>query len=157
MKNMSTQKQHKKIKKAASQTEPRLSPQEYRKYLKQTELKSIILISCSARMRSDYFAESMKHSVTDRVKYEISEPNIVKLLHEYQFIITKSTKRDYAVKIVCEFEVELVSEEEISEKFVEIFAKVNLHMNTWPYFREFVQNMLQRMGLPLLTLPFLKS
>ncbi len=154
---MSIQKQPKKAKKAGAKVEYKLTPQEYKQYLEQTELESIRLVSCSAKMRSERLAESMKHWVTDKVRHEISDSNIAKLFQKYQFIVTKSSKRDYAVRIVCEFEVELVSEGEISEEFLEIFAKVNLHMNTWPYFREFVQNMLQRMGLPPLTLPFLKS
>ena len=135
-----------------------LSPELYREYLKQTELESIALLSCSAKVRKDYFAESMRHKISDKVKYEVPEAgsNSAKLQHQYQFVVTRSTKRDYAVKIVCEFEVELASESEITGEFLEIFSKVNLHMNTWPYFREFVQNILQRMGLPPWILPFLK-
>ena len=156
---MNTQRQRKKKEGQKSTKKPELSPDRYREYLKQTELESITLLSCSAKIRKDYFAESIKHIISDKVKYEVPESgsNNAKLQHEYQFIITRSTKKDYAVKIVCEFEVELTSESEITEEFLEIFSKVNLHMNTWPYFREFVQNMLQRMGLPPLTLPFLKT
>ncbi len=134
-----------------------ISPKEYRDYLEQTELESILLSSCSAKLRKDKFGDSMKHSVSDKVKYDISEPKTARLLHEYQFVVTRSTKRDFAVKIICEFEVELTSKSEITEDFLEIFSQVNLPLNTWPYFREFIQNMLQRMGLPPLTLPFLKS
>jgi len=154
---MNTQKQHKKKSTRPAGKEPKLSPKEYRSYLEQTELESIVLLSCSARVRRDYFAESMKNSVSDKVRYELIDPQAARLQHEYHLVITRSTKRDYAVKIVCEFEVELVSDSKITEEFLEIFSKVNLHMNTWPYFREFVQNMLQRMGLPSMTLPFLKS
>jgi hypothetical protein len=133
-----------------------LSPEEYREYLEKTELESIALQSCSSKVRRDFFAESMKNSVSDKVSYELKDSRAAILLHEYRFIITRSTLRDYAVKIVAEFEVVLASDAEMTEEFLETFSRVNLHMNTWPYFREFVQNMIQRMGLPTITLPFLK-
>ncbi len=154
---MNTQRRHKKSKKVQAEKITKISPKEYKGYLEQTELESISLLSCSARLRKDKFGETMKHSVSDKVKYDIPEPHTAILLHEYQFIVTPSTKRDFAVKIICEFEVELTSQSKITEDFLEIFSRVNLPMNTWPYFREFVQNMLQRMGLPPFTLPFLKS
>ena len=153
---MNTPKPYRRKKGNTLEKPPKLSPKEYKVYLKETELESVALLSCSAKIRKEYFADSMKNMVSDKVKYEIDNSNNAKLLHEYQFIITKSTKRDFAVKIICEFEVMLISDSTISKDFLDIFSKVNLHMNTWPYFREFVQNIIQRTGLPPLTLPFLK-
>ncbi len=153
---MNTPKQHREQKKKVLKESPKLSPEKYKEYLKETELESITLLSCSAKIRNEYFADSMKHMVSDKVKHEINNSNNAKLQHEYQFIITESTKRDFAVKIICEFEVHLTSASSINKDFLDIFSKVNLHMTTWPYFREFVQNIIQRMGLPPLTLPFLK-
>lgn len=36
------------------------------------------------------------------------------------------------------------------------FARVNGTFNAWPYWREFIQNMFARMGLPPLTLPLFR-
>jgi preprotein translocase subunit SecB len=56
----------------------------------------------------------------------------------------------------CVYRVMLKSERPITEDFMQIFLNVNIHMNTWPYFREFAQSMLNRIGYPPLTLPFFK-
>ena len=36
---------------------------------------------------------------------------------------------------------------------LEAFAQINGIFNAWPYWREFVQNMAARMGLPQLVIP----
>jgi preprotein translocase subunit SecB len=43
--------------------------------------------------------------------------------------------------------------EELSDEKLEAFGSVNGVFNAWPYWREFVQNMTARMGLPPLVLP----
>ena len=126
---MNIPKPHRRKKGNALEKPLKLSPEEYKVYLKETELESIVLLSCSAKIRKEYFADSMKHIVSDKVKYEIDNSNNAKLLHEYQFIITKSTKRDFAVKIICEFEVLLISDSTISKDFLDIFSKVLLFLN----------------------------
>ena len=45
---------------------------------------------------------------------------------------------------------------ELPTESVSQFANTNSVHNAWPYWREFVQNMIARMGLPILTLPLLK-
>ena len=42
---------------------------------------------------------------------------------------------------------------EISKDFVDVFRENSIELVSWPYFREFVQNMIARMGFPPLTLP----
>jgi len=39
---------------------------------------------------------------------------------------------------------------------IEQFAKIYSNESAWPYWREFVQNMVARMGFPTLTIPVLK-
>jgi preprotein translocase subunit SecB len=41
----------------------------------------------------------------------------------------------------------------ITKKNIEAFGNVNGIYNAWPYWREFVQNTIARMGLPKLTIP----
>ena len=42
---------------------------------------------------------------------------------------------------------------EITKEFVNVFKDNSIELVSWPYFREFVQNMISRMGFPPLTLP----
>ena len=44
-------------------------------------------------------------------------------------------------------------EVEVTKDFVGVFKENSIELVSWPYFREFVQNMIARMGFPPLTLP----
>jgi hypothetical protein len=62
------------------------------------------------------------------------------------------------VLVECAYEVDYVLREgfAITPEQVKAFKNGNAIFNTWPYFREYLQNNLQRMGLPPLTAPFLR-
>jgi hypothetical protein len=58
-------------------------------------------------------------------------------------------------RVAARFEVryQIPQNLQIHEGLLDEFARVNGVFNAWPYWREFVQNTLVRMGLPPLTLP----
>lgn len=62
------------------------------------------------------------------------------------------------VEIDCAFRVEYALRPgfEPSDAQIEAFQEGNAIFNAWPYFREYLQSTLQRMGLPTFTLPFLR-
>jgi hypothetical protein len=67
-------------------------------------------------------------------------------------------KPEPVVLVECAYEVDYVLREgfEITAEHVKAFKDGNAIFNAWPYFREYLQNNLQRMGLPALTAPFLR-
>ena len=67
-------------------------------------------------------------------------------------------KPETVVLVECAYEVDYVLREgfEITPEHVKSFKDGNAIFNAWPYFREYLQNNLQRMGLPPLTAPFLR-
>ena len=67
-------------------------------------------------------------------------------------------KPETVVLVECAYEVDYVLREgfEITPAHVKAFKDGNAIFNAWPYFREYLQNNLQRMGLPPLTAPFLR-
>jgi hypothetical protein len=67
-------------------------------------------------------------------------------------------KPEPVVSVECAYEVDYVLREgfEITPEHVKAFRDGNAIFNSWPYFREYLQNNLQRMGLPPLTAPFLR-
>ncbi|MCC6390027.1 MAG: hypothetical protein IT167_05450 [Bryobacterales bacterium] len=68
-------------------------------------------------------------------------------------------KRETPVVLVeCAYEVDYLLREGflITPEHVHAFKEGNGIFNVWPYFREYLQNNLQRMGLPPLTVPFLR-
>jgi preprotein translocase subunit SecB len=140
-----------------NESKAQMDPAEYRKLLKQVELKSIVLDSCSVKTNRDKIAGNMKLDIRNKVDHLLEDENTSAIITiEYDVTATKTTKKDFALKMSCVYRVMLKSESPITEGFMEIFLNVNIHMNTWPYFREFVQSMLNRIGYPPLTLPFFK-
>lgn len=136
--------------------EYKLPPEEYRTILKQVELEAISLEDCSAKIRRDKLNKSAEVAVTDRLSHKVQGKNMVEIDHHYELIAGSGTKKDFALKIICVFKLRYSSESGLSEDFINIFKERNVPLNTWPYFREFVQNMTQRMNIPPLTLPLLK-
>lgn len=67
-------------------------------------------------------------------------------------------KPEPVVLVECAYEVDYVLREgfTITSEHVKAFKDGNAIFNAWPYFREYLQNNLQRMGLPPLTAPFLR-
>lgn len=63
-----------------------------------------------------------------------------------------------AVVVECDFEADYEMAEgfALSPEAARAFKDGNAIFNVWPYFREYLQSSLQRMGLPPLTAPFLR-
>ena len=139
------------------ETKKHMEPIEYRKLLQQVELQSIVLDSCSVKTNRDRLAGNMKLDIRNKMEYAIEEELSAIVTAKYDLTATKSTKKDFALKLGCIYRVTLTSEKPIIGEFMDIFINVNIHTNTWPYFREFVQSTLQRIGYPPFTLPFFKS
>jgi len=138
-----------------------ISPQEYKEELEVIHLQEIKLDSCSAKIRRERLGETnrpLKVEIKSRARYEILEESVVILTDHFSLVGTLTTKRDYVIKIECEFSVVIEKEKGFLKKeFMETYLKLNLEILLWPYFREFIHSMTNRMGLPPITLPFLKT
>lgn len=62
------------------------------------------------------------------------------------------------ISVECTYEVEYEVREgfEATAEHVKAFKDGNAIFNAWPYFREYLQSSMQRMGLPPLVAPFLR-
>jgi hypothetical protein len=67
-------------------------------------------------------------------------------------------KPEPVVSVECAYEVDYTLREgfEVTAQHVKAFKDGNAIFNAWPYFREYLQNNLQRMGFPTFTAPFLR-
>lgn len=135
----------------------KISPDDYRNILKGVQLNVIALEECSVRMRKSNIQPKLLISVNDKTKYELPTKNDAYVAHTYNLIGTSGSVKDYALKMSCTFRLEYSSEVALTAEFMEVFLKTNIAWNSWPYFREFVQNMTQRMNIPPLVVPLLKS
>jgi hypothetical protein len=61
-----------------------------------------------------------------------------------------SIKAEYVLMYALTDKIKLSKEE------LKIFCDINSVYNAWPYWREFVQSSVDRMGLPTITMPLLK-
>ncbi len=140
---------------------PPLSPNEYRKELKQVDLDKIQLESCSVKFKRERFSEDkeqIKIDVSSKVNYKIVNPGYAVFMEQFILTGTKTIKRDYIIKIDCTLSVTLKrTGGEFKEDFLKTYSMVNLNLVLWPYFREFVHNITYRLGIPPLILPFLKQ
>ncbi len=135
-----------------------ITPDEYKKILSNVDLVSLRVISCSSKVRPEKLAQEMRISVKDKISFEIIDEKLAVFTHQYDLTSRKDgvSQKDYAIKISCIFDARFSSVVPFSDDFLAIFSEINIHLNTWPYFREFAQNMSQRMAIPPITLPLLK-
>ena len=139
----------------------KLSPKEYNEQLSYIDVDQILLNDGSVKVNREHFDlnPDTKLDFQDKIKFddEKLDGETVSLHQTYTLTCYKKRKREFGFKIVCTFEVIISQEKPLSVDFWEIFTQRNLRVNTWPYFREFVQNMTQRANVPPLTLPLFKS
>lgn len=134
-----------------------ISPEEYSNILSSISLSQILLNDCSAKkheVKSKGGAIDLDISMKlgfDQNASEVSFITTYKLegvkrsegTDEKVFTITTSFLLSYMK----------TKEVEVTKEFVNVFKNNSIELVSWPYFREFVQNMISRMGFPPLTLP----
>lgn len=136
---------------------PEISPEEYANILSSISLSQILLNDCSVKkheVKSKGGAIDLDISMKlgfDQNASEVSFITTYKLegvkrsegTDEKVFTITTSFLLSYMK----------TKEVEVTKEFVNVFKNNSIELVSWPYFREFVQNMISRMGFPPLTLP----
>lgn len=137
-------------------TKPRISPEDYHEALDHVQLTSITMDACSIKVNREKADGDMSINIKDSASYSIEDEKNIVVASNYDLVATKTTKKESALKIMCTYKVVFSTEKPVTNDFMDVFMEINVPMNTWPYFREFVQNMVQRSGFPQLTLPLLK-
>lgn len=140
--------------------EYKLLPKEYNEQLSYIDLDQIILNDGSVKVKRENFdlGPNTKLDVQEKTNYdnEKLDGETITLHQTYTLTCFKKQKKNFGFKVICKFEIILSQEKPLSADFWDIYINRNLRVNTWPYFREFVQSMTQRVNLPPLTLPLFK-
>ncbi|MEN6520086.1 MAG: hypothetical protein ABFD46_02910 [Armatimonadota bacterium] len=135
-----------------------LKPKEYRIVLEGLNLLSLELENCIMKSTQDMSDRSA--SISNRIDdsqaaFEPRPDGTVIVKHRY------SEKTKIGKKVVfsldATFRLVFQSKNEFSDDFFIIFRAVSLNLYTWPYFRELLNNLSSRTGMPPLTLPMLKK
>lgn len=137
---------------------PKISPEEYKKIIGGIDLVSISMKDSKSFLNIDLKAPSeISINIKDNTEFKIREEGEVLIFHKYFVDARKPESKSRYVQMEVTFLVRLVSKEAFTQEFFNIYKNVSLHLNTWPYFREFVNQITSRMGIPPLTLPLFKS
>jgi len=138
----------------------KLSRQKYQEALGGVQLEGLVLDECSAELRREKLLTSTSRSLTlavsDEPRVQAKSDHGFIIEQKYKLVAKPSNERAYALRLTCKFVLTYSSDGEVSDQFLEIFTSNNVSLNSWPYFRELVQNLTQRMGMPPLTVPLLK-
>lgn len=145
-------------KKTKTTDQPRIAPEAYFEMLKGVNLKDLSLSECNVSVDKEKIASKTELSFSwkDDVSYEMRSPDLLGAKHRFELKAPGGAKKDFLLKISCTFLLTYSTQNELSEDFLSIFVRRNVPLNTWPYFRELVQNMIQRMNIPPLVLPLLR-
>jgi len=137
---------------------PRVSPKEYREFIKGVELLGIIVKESQARRLADTIDLSRRVDLNtnERAEFKMNAGNTCVVQHHYDLSMNYTGERDKLLEVQCTFELGLRVASPMTKDYFGVFAQVNLPVNTWPYFREFVHSTVSRMGLPPVVLPLVK-
>lgn len=137
-----------------------LDPKKYSEIVKQIELTEVYLDSCNVTQKRGNLLhqKNLEITIRDKASYYQLAKQKTKVLHKF-YLTAKppELEKDFAVKITATFCLVYDSAEAFSKDFFDIYKEFSLPMHSWPYFRELVQNMTQRLGIPPLTLPLFKK
>ena len=130
---------------------------DYREILNTVELDNICLIDGSFKLIKEKLSNHIKIEIKDSSTYEIKDQT---LIIKYKTILKGISEETSDVSIVASSIHEMVysfsGDKEITPEFMDKFSTYSASVVIWPYFREYVQNMVSRSQMTPLTLPLKK-
>lgn len=137
---------------------PKISPEDYKKILQGLDLISISLKESKTFLNTDINPPTeLNIQIKDEANYKVKEEGIVFVFQKYQIDARKPQSKTRFFQLEVTFLVKVFSKENFTEEFFDVYKNISLHLNTWPYLREFVNQTTSRMNVPPLTLPFYKT
>lgn len=133
-----------------------ISREKYRSILSGVELEELFLEDGKFYLKLENFSPESNIKIKDNATLESVSKEKVDILHSYTLIVIDKKSRKYCLKIEGNFKVVFSCKKEFTQDFFEAFKRINLPINTWPYFREYVNNITSRMNIPPLTIPLLR-
>ena len=140
-----------------SKKREQISPEKYARILNKTELVGLYLESSKVDFhRKNYsLKKPMEVSIREKATYDQKDDRVF-VTHKYFLTVKPSEmKKVFSLKISAAFVLIYQADPSFSDDFFDVFKSLSLPINSWPYFREFVQNMTSRMNIPPVTLPLL--
>lgn len=140
---------------------PPPTPEEYGEFIKGIEIENISLVDCSAKRIKIPEPESiLKYSVIPLDSTYDSKSSGFSVIAGYEIqLMCKSpeSQEEVFANISVSLECSYISEISINQALFQVFKDVNVPLNIWPYAREIVHSLSNRMGLATLILPAFKN
>jgi len=133
----------------------KIDPKVYNEFILGLSLTSIKLL-CSESKVEKNFNLPAKIKTTESKNFKNLEGGFFTVTHKYELQGTEEGKKKAGFHIKTIYELNYQSKHKMTKKIFEVFSEISLPLHTWPYFRQFVQEMTLRMALPPLTLNLLK-
>jgi preprotein translocase subunit SecB len=142
--------QHKKT----QQMKPKITPDEYRSVLNSLELDTLILIELKSKLKEEFISPKLGLSFKEKNTFQ-QEGNTLKVYYSFNLTAKDDAKEEPGISIDAKYVVLYSISKEIivSNEFMRIFCDLTVSMLLWTYFRELVNNVVYRMGMPPLVLP----
>ena len=133
---------------------PKISPEEYREILESITLDTLYLTNLRSKLEEDYLSKALDLDISEKFSFE-QDKNSLNILYRYKLTAQDKKMEKPALTIQADYSVkyDIHGEVTISKEFIKIFTDLTLSMLLWTYFRELVNNMVYRMGMPPLVLP----
>ena len=122
-----------------------VSAAQYNEFLDGLDLKGIKLVSGSMKLMRETPRDSrLRVETRSESTHSSSEAGRIKVNHNYIVDVKTSDSEEPALVVTCEFALVYLTKAEMTDEIWHRFSETNLFLNTWPYMREFVHNMLGR-------------
>lgn len=133
------------------------SPDDYNRLIRSLNLQDIRMVRGQFVAEKEYEGEVGLHSNTTFAgRFEPIESGFM-AFHIISFEGRCQEREEQIVGIEAEYAVKYETDLEINEALFLPFLHLNLPVQTWPFFREFVQSSVSRLHWPQVTLPTLHS
>lgn len=133
----------------------KVSPDLYAKFIEGINLLEFKMVYSEANVKEDFYPPA-EVKLKEDSNYKSLENGKFVVSHKYNLIGKKKSEIEQGFQINVIYNLVYKSKTPITKKIFEIFSQVSLRIQTWPYFRQYVQEMTARMGLPPFVLDVLK-
>jgi len=121
------------------------------------QLKDVRLISCKCDQTPEATLGKKSYNIEYSTEVQVDRRNgyiiVTAKFHFEAFTEGKTQKPVILIDAAFLLVYKIENFEGLTQKGFEQFANLNGIYNAWPYWREFVQNTVTRMGLPSLSIP----
>jgi len=135
----------------------KISAEEYQKILSGLDLVSISLKESKCYLNTELkLTNEIDISIRSDERFHIKYDDDIHIIQKYSLSGKLKNSKSKLLQIDLTLLIVLKSEEKFTQEFFNFYKEINLKLYTYPYFREFVNNITARMNIPPLTLPLFK-